>query len=74
MLNNSPPQELHINLCTEAGDMRRLWEIEEEVIRLAIGHYGGRMSEVSRRLGIGRSTLYRKAADHSIINEARPVG
>jgi DNA-binding NtrC family response regulator len=73
MLNSNLPQGLRINLCTEAGDMRRLWEIEEEVIRLAIEHYGGRMSEVSRQLGIGRSTLYRKAADHRIINEARSV-
>jgi DNA-binding NtrC family response regulator len=30
------------------------------VIRLAISRYDGHMSEVARRLGIGRSTLYRK--------------
>jgi DNA-binding NtrC family response regulator len=43
-----------------AGDMRTLAELEAEVIRFAISHYRGRMSEVARRLGIGRSTLYRK--------------
>ena len=37
--------------------MRQLAEIEADVIRLAIGHYRGRMTEVARRLGIGRSTL-----------------
>jgi DNA-binding NtrC family response regulator len=37
-----------------------LEEIEAEAIRFAITHYGGRMSEVARRLRIGRSTLYRK--------------
>ena len=42
------------------GHMRRLEELEGEIIRLAIGRYEGRMSEVARRLGIGRSTLYRK--------------
>jgi DNA-binding NtrC family response regulator len=42
------------------GHMRRLEEIEAEIIRLAIGRYEGHMSEVARRLGIGRSTLYRK--------------
>jgi DNA-binding NtrC family response regulator len=42
------------------GHMRRLEDIEAETIRLAIGRYEGRMSEVARRLGIGRSTLYRK--------------
>jgi DNA-binding NtrC family response regulator len=31
-----------------------------ETIRLATAHYGGRMSEVARRLRIGRSTLQRK--------------
>ena len=42
------------------GHMRKLEELEAEIIRLAIGRYEGRMSEVARRLGIGRSTLYRK--------------
>jgi DNA-binding NtrC family response regulator len=40
--------------------MRKLEDIESEVIRMAIGRYDGHMSEVARRLGIGRSTLYRK--------------
>ena len=40
--------------------MRPLEEIEREVIRFAIAHYRGQMSEVARRLQIGRSTLYRK--------------
>jgi DNA-binding NtrC family response regulator len=43
-----------------AGHMRRLEDIESEVIRMAISRYDGHMSEVARRLGIGRSTLYRK--------------
>src|SRR5688572_6476689 len=42
------------------GHMRKLDEIEAELIRMAISRYEGRMSEVARRLGIGRSTLYRK--------------
>lgn len=42
------------------GHMRTLEQIELEVIRMAISHYDGHMSEVARRLGIGRSTLYRK--------------
>jgi DNA-binding NtrC family response regulator len=43
-----------------AGHMRKLEEMEAEIIRLAISRYEGHMSEVARRLGIGRSTLYRK--------------
>ncbi len=42
------------------GDVRPLEQIEAEVIRFAIAHYRGQMSEVARRLQIGRSTLYRK--------------
>jgi DNA-binding NtrC family response regulator len=46
-----------------AGHMRKLEEIEAELIRMAISRYEGHMSEVARRLGIGRSTLYRKLKD-----------
>jgi DNA-binding NtrC family response regulator len=40
--------------------VRPLDELEGEIIRYAIAHYRGQMSEVARRLRIGRSTLYRK--------------
>jgi len=39
------------------------------MIRLAIEHYKGQMSEVARRLGIGRSTLYRKLKEMGIEPE-----
>jgi len=42
------------------GEVRPLDEMEHEIIRFAISHYRGQMSEVARRLKIGRSTLYRK--------------
>ena len=50
----------------ETGNVRSLADIELEQIRLAIEHYGGQMSEVARRLGIGRSTLYRKLKEYGI--------
>jgi DNA-binding NtrC family response regulator len=59
-----------IMLYTPDGNLRPLEEIEADVIRLAIGHYRGRMTEVARRLGIGRSTLYRKLSDLGIDNAA----
>lgn len=59
-----------IQLYTQDGNLRPLEDIEADVIRLAIGHYRGRMSEVARRLGIGRSTLYRKLADLGIEGTA----
>ncbi len=51
------------------GDLRPLAEIEAGVIRFAVRHYRGQMSEVSRRLGIGRSTLYRKLKDLDMMPE-----
>ncbi len=59
-----------IALYQDDGNLRPLEEIEADVIRLAIGHYRGRMTEVARRLGIGRSTLYRKLADLGIESAA----
>jgi DNA-binding NtrC family response regulator len=50
-------------LFNAEGHLRSLEELEADIIRFAIGHYRGRMTEVARRLGIGRSTLYRKLAD-----------
>ena len=55
-----------ITLYKSDGNLRPLEEIEADVIRLAIGHYRGRMTEVARRLGIGRSTLYRKLGELGI--------
>ncbi len=55
-----------VTLFASDGNLRALEEIEADVIRLAIGHYRGRMSEVARRLGIGRSTLYRKLGELGI--------
>jgi DNA-binding NtrC family response regulator len=49
-----------LELLDNNGDVRSLEDIEAEVIRFAITHYRGQMSEVARRLRIGRSTLYRK--------------
>jgi DNA-binding NtrC family response regulator len=47
-------------LLDGSGEVRPLEELEAELIRYAITHYRGQMSEVARRLQIGRSTLYRK--------------
>ncbi len=51
------------------GEIRPLEEIESDVIRFAIAHYRGQMSEVARRLRIGRSTLYRKLRDLGLEGE-----
>ena len=66
-----PVQEgVGVMLYTPDGNLRPLEDIEADVIRLAIGHYRGRMTEVARRLGIGRSTLYRKLGELGIGDAA----
>jgi DNA-binding NtrC family response regulator len=49
-----------IPALSDSGDIRSLEAVEADMIRLAFGRYRGRMTEIARRLGIGRSTLYRK--------------
>ena len=64
------PSGAGVALYQPDGNLRALDAIEADVIRLAIGHYRGRMTEVARRLGIGRSTLYRKLTELGISDAA----
>lgn len=52
-----------ITLLNDEGHVRPLNDIEADVIAWTLEHYQGRMTEVARRLKIGRSTLYRKVAE-----------
>ncbi|MCA8888965.1 MAG: sigma-54-dependent Fis family transcriptional regulator [Parvularculaceae bacterium] len=56
----------NVEVFDRAGHLRTLQDIERDLIKLAIETYDGRMSEVARRLGMGRSTLYRKLRDHGL--------
>lgn len=60
-------------MLTATGEVRPLEEMENEIIRFAISHYRGQMSEVARRLKIGRSTLYRKL-DEAAANDPAEGG
>ena len=53
-------------LLDQTGDVRPLEQVEGDTIRFALEHYRGQMSKVARKLGIGRSTLYRKLKDLGI--------
>ena len=63
---------LGIPAVTSEGDIRSLDEIEADMIRLALGRYRGHMTEVAKRLKIGRSTLYRKMQEYGL--EQRMAG
>ena len=71
------PSHGALPLLTASGEVRPLEELEHEIIRFAIAHYRGQMSEVARRLKIGRSTLYRKldeANGETPATESPPLG
>jgi DNA-binding NtrC family response regulator len=70
IVRNAQENGIGVTLYQTSGHLRSLQDIEADVIRLAIGHYRGRMTEVARRLGIGRSTLYRKLAELGIDTAA----
>ncbi|RDE08041.1 sigma-54-dependent transcriptional regulator [Pelagibacterium lacus] len=57
----------------DAGNLLPLAEIERDLIAFAIDHHAGRMAQVARQLGIGRSTLYRKLKEYGIEPGAQHV-
>ena len=61
---------LGIPAMAEDGEIRSLEAMEADMIRLALGRYRGHMTEVAKRLNIGRSTLYRKMQEYGL--EPRP--
>jgi DNA-binding NtrC family response regulator len=63
-----------LSMLTASGEVRPLEEMESEIIRFAIAHYRGQMSEVARRLKIGRSTLYRKLDEASAGDQSSAGG
>jgi DNA-binding NtrC family response regulator len=60
------PSDAPVRILDERGHLRKLEDIERDLIQLAIEIYSGHMSEVARRLGIGRSTLYRKVREQGL--------
>ncbi len=57
---------LGIPAVDDSGEIRTLEAMEADMIRLALGRYRGHMTEVAKRLNIGRSTLYRKMRDYGL--------
>ena len=55
-----------VRVTDSGGELRPLEEVERDLIQYAIDFYAGHMSEVARKLGIGRSTLYRKVREHDL--------
>lgn len=60
------PLDQPIRILDAGGHLRTLEDIERDLIQHAIEVYAGHMSEIARRLGIGRSTLYRKVREQGL--------
>jgi DNA-binding NtrC family response regulator len=63
-----------VRILDGRGHLRTLEDIERDLIQLAIEIYAGHMSEVARRLGIGRSTLYRKVRENGLEDMLKSGG
>jgi DNA-binding NtrC family response regulator len=50
----------------DGDNVASLADVERRLIGFALAHYEGRMSEIARTLGIGRSTLYRKLREYGL--------
>ena len=66
--------EQPIRILDDRGHLRTLEDIERDLIQHAIEVYAGHMSEIARRLGIGRSTLYRKVREQGLEGQLREAG
>ena len=67
---SEPVSRWHIPALGDDGQLRTMEEMEAEMLRVALERYEGRMSEIARRLGIGRSTLYRRVRDLGLDSAA----
>ncbi|MEN5113934.1 sigma-54-dependent transcriptional regulator [Brevundimonas sp. NPDC055814] len=68
-LHDSP-----VRITDDRGHVRTLEQIERDLIQHAIEVYSGHMSEIARRLGIGRSTLYRKVREQGLEEQVKEAG
>ena len=73
-LDLPPLPDTPIRILDDRGHLRTLEEIERDLIQHAIEVYAGHMSEIARRLGIGRSTLYRKVREQGLEGILKEAG
>jgi DNA-binding NtrC family response regulator len=68
-MGRAAPSPYALSMTDATGHIRKFEDMESEIIKTAIARYEGHMSEVARRLGIGRSTLYRKLKEFGLEPE-----
>lgn len=55
-----------LGMLGEGPKLRSFEDMEREILRFAMEHHKGNMSAIARELKLGRSTLYRKAAQFKL--------
>lgn len=73
-LSDLAAPEAPVRILDDRGHLRTLEDIERDLIQHAIEVYAGHMSEIARRLGIGRSTLYRKVREQGLEGVLKEAG
>ncbi|MBT6035139.1 MAG: sigma-54-dependent Fis family transcriptional regulator [Kordiimonadaceae bacterium] len=64
------PKEFHnVSIYDENADVFPIEYIEQMMIKYAFIRHKGKMTEIARRLKIGRSTLYRKVDELGLLEE-----
>lgn len=62
-----PPSTLETRVATHTATSKRtLLEVEKQALRDELSRNGGNKSDAARALGISRSTLHRKLAEHGL--------
>ena len=61
-----------LSLVDDAGELRTLEAVEQDVMRFALSYCRGQISDMARKLGIGRSTLYRRMKDIGLEADLGP--
>ncbi|MBT5186677.1 MAG: sigma-54-dependent Fis family transcriptional regulator [Kordiimonadaceae bacterium] len=63
------PKEFHnVTIYNEFGEVYPIDHIEKIMINYAFEKYEGNMTKIAKRLGIGRSTLYRKVTELGLMD------
>lgn len=64
------PKEFHnISIYDDDANVYSIEYIERMMIKYAFIRYNGKMTEIAKRLNIGRSTLYRKVTELGLLGE-----
>jgi len=66
-----PKEFHHTSIYDENADVYPIDHIEQMMIKYAFIRYDGKMTDIAKRLNIGRSTLYRKVEELGLLDQEK---